>query len=81
MKNELSLLILIKTLKNKISKLEKELKDKDEELEQLKYELHSILEEQETNNCEDEYFNFLESDVITQMNKSYRNYKGNGVIK
>ena len=75
MKNELSLLILIKTLKNKISKLEKELKDKDEELEQLKYELHNILEEQETNNCEDEYFNFLESDVITQMNKSYRNYK------
>ena len=77
MKYELSLLILIKTLKNKISKLEKELKDKDEELEQLKYELHSILEEQETNNCEDEYFNFLESDVITQMNKSYRNYNGN----
>lgn len=75
MKNELSLLILIKTLKNKISKLEKELKDKDEELEQLKYELHSILEEQETNNCEDEYFNFLESDVITQMNKAFRNYK------
>ena len=77
MKNELSLLILIKTLKNKISKLEKELKDKDEELEQLKYELHNILEEQETNNCEDEYFNFLESDAITQMNKSYRNYNGN----
>ena len=74
---KLSLLILIKTLKNKISKLEKELKDKDEELEQLKYELHSILEEQETNNCEDEYFNFLESDAITQMNNLYRNYNGN----